>query len=191
MTTTKKTPRDMLRESLANHRLVELVRTTEAVVFSLQREGTRNMSTMITFTREGIVLQGDLTPQTYGSVSAKGYGERWFASKLSVSYLCEKFLQRKFRLELFKHALGDSGWRCAAGISEENANQIASETELECGCDAYGKLMDLGLDPDTVPGVGYDPREADVLCEIQRRFAELHREIYGDQVPEIRVPERS
>ena len=46
-------------------------------------EGGRMMSTLITFTPEGIVIMGDLCPDGSGVISCYGYGRKWFVGKLS------------------------------------------------------------------------------------------------------------
>jgi len=54
---------------------------------------TRMGSTLVMFTPEGIILAGDLTPQTNGSVSVLGKGKGFFTANLDPDYLAVKFLR--------------------------------------------------------------------------------------------------
>lgn len=85
----------------------------------LRRREDLMLSTAITFTPWGIVLQGDLTPSTIGDVSRSGYGVGWFGGQLGGDYLCGKFgldsesaagcwliaIQRAFAREYAKRAV--------------------------------------------------------------------------------------
>jgi len=64
--------------------------------YRLARPGTRMMCVQLTFTAEGICIQGDLTPQQNGTVSCLGYGLHWFTRALGPQYLAEKFLKTGF-----------------------------------------------------------------------------------------------
>jgi len=93
-------------EMLKGHELEVVQRGEKVQAFYLrERPGDRSMSTLILFTPEGIVLQGDLTPERNGVCSALGYGLPWFAGRLDSSYLAEKFLSEKWVLDLAKENL--------------------------------------------------------------------------------------
>ena len=107
-----------MRESLKDHTLEKIADVpcegdlykpeSRIVAYRLQPpKKTRCMSTLLTFTPEGIVLQGDLTPGHHGMVSAIGYGLDWFAGPLGESYLCGKFLQETWIQEIAIRELKD------------------------------------------------------------------------------------
>lgn len=179
---------DQMRKALANHRL-ELVQEGPVTAYYLKdpTEG-RMMSTLVLFSPEGIVLQGDLTPERNGTVSCYGYGIGWFGSPKSEDYLCEKFLEKRFVQEAAITELKDpdSYWRDLSGIETgewyrriERLDEIIDDLESD-GHEAewlIGELEDAGcVVDDWPPGWTYEPREAGWLCAIQQRFAELYQE---------------
>lgn len=187
---------DAMRKALASHRL-EVVQEGAVTAYYLKdpTEG-RMMSTLLLFTPEGIVLQGDLTPERNGTVSCYGYGIGWFGSPKSEDYLCEKFLEQKFVQQAAIAELEDpaSCWRDPSGIETgewyrrlERLDEIIDDLEAD-GHDAewlIEELEDAGyVVDDGPPGITYDPREAGWLCAIQQRFAELYQgELARDQGP--------
>lgn len=169
-----------LLEEMKEHALVIVEEGPNIRAYYMKKPGTRIMSTLITFTPEGIVLQGDLTPEHHGSVSAIGYGRDWFAGQLSPSYLCEKFLDNKWSSELAVERLRDpeSSWRDEEADPATISRLDELACEVECGQATQGDIYDVWLEldfetADGVPGWGYDPQEAVVLVTIQRKFAEL------------------
>ena len=170
-----------MKEALKNHVLEVVLDSEKIQAYYLKEPGQgRMMSTLILFTPEGIVLQGDLTPGRFGNVSAYKYGRAWFAGFLSEDYLCEKFLPKVYVPEKALAACkrGVLEGRRAGGLtkekaldlwidltafseyflSERNAYDFWTDELLNDGCDAYF--------------YGYEPDEAGWLCAIQQRFAE-------------------
>jgi hypothetical protein len=104
---------EQIRKSLENH-VLELVQYGVVTAYYLKEPGQgRMMSTLVTFSPEGITLSGDLTPNRSGLVSSYGYGIGWFGSEKSEGYLCEKFLDKGFVPEVAADELRDpqSCWR--------------------------------------------------------------------------------
>ncbi len=169
-----------MRRDLAGHELILVSRTKEVTAFYLKAPGTRMMSTLLLFTPEGIVLQGDLTPERKGSLSDLGYGPGWFSGKLSEGYLCEKFLEHKWVPERAAEELRDPDgeWLCDQPKKvRDRVLEIAEEIDggdMQPGMVAE-ELQYLDFDlVDGVPGYTWEPGEAGWLCAIQQRFAELY-----------------
>lgn len=59
-----------------------------------------DMSTIILFTCNQIILTGDLRITRHGLASDFGYGLEWFAEQLDPEYLAEKFLTESWHKEL-------------------------------------------------------------------------------------------
>jgi hypothetical protein len=93
-------------ELFQQHRLEIVLLTKDVQVFYLkQKPDSRMMSSMITITREGIALQGDVTPTRNGTCSVVGYGLGWFRGRLDYSYLAEKFLSEQWSPDLARENL--------------------------------------------------------------------------------------
>ena len=174
-------------KQLSKHTLehtLELIQEGKLTAYYLRGpEGGRMMSTLIVFTPEGIVLQGDLTPERNGSVSSMGYGLNWFAGTLSDTYLCEKFLTKRFVLELAIDQLSDPVKNYYCDVEGEDLEALkALAEELKSGDHGpewlYEELSELGQGyvDDGIPGWGYDPNQAAWLVAIQRRFSALYHE---------------
>jgi len=166
-------------ESLRDHELVTVVEGEKVSAYYIRKPGTRIMSTLIVFTPEGIVLQGDHTPQQDGSVSTIGYGRNWFAGKLSCSYLCEKFLEHKWSPEVAAEELRnpEAWWReDATPEALTQLDELANAVEDGSADmrEIYDTFVELGFETaDGLPGGGYDSDEAVALAAIQRKFAQL------------------
>ena len=180
---------DHMKESLKNHVLVPLLHSNVGEVrgFYLKPPGrTRMMSTLILFSPEGIVLQGDLTPSHHGDVSSYGYGAQWFGGRLSEDYLCEKFLQKEFVPEkayaTFKERILSRRREGDQYMTKEKAREAYDANEehgpgyeawdsrefYDCFCGEFG----FDYDGD---GYGYNLAAAGWLCAIQQKFAELYQ----------------
>jgi len=151
------------RKDFKNHQLTILAETENVLCVRIGRPNTRINSTQITFTPEGIVIQGDWCPCGNGVCSTFGYGKEWFAKSLSWSYLAEKFLAREFVPE------------AAVDFLQGYAENMRVE-HLQEGCDDYRQAyyefcQDLDIDD---PG-GYDYNITDIcqLQVIQETFARL------------------
>lgn len=160
-------------------------------------------STIITFFGprpewKQIAVTGDLCPgggrANRGILSNWGYGLGWFGSPKSEEYLCEKFLSEIWLPEKCKAWLEDTRndlrVEIAAGEKDaaENRGTVAkidamladweSLTEngpasiVEVRDRLYDDLGQWAID-DGIPGYGYDPREAGLLCAAQQAFVRL------------------
>ena len=170
-------------ESLKDLILEQVLDTEKFKAFYMKRPGGgRVMSTLIMFTPEGIVIQGDLTPGFHGNVSCLGYGLGWFRDQLSEDYLAEKFLQRDWYAEV---ATADLRW-ILKQIADEH--ETAKPGDVEKIQELVSRCEDGDLDVEsfreaweeiheeweTLPGCGYNPKEHAWLCAIQQKFAELY-----------------
>ena len=178
-----------MRKALENHILVPVLEDEKIRAFYLKgpKQG-RAMSTLILFTPEGIVLQGDLTPTDNGTVSTFGYGLRWFRGELSGSYLCEKFLKKVFRPDLAVARIAEEilTQRREGRISKGRAWVLWSDRPAWCdehdGRKCYEFWSEeLGNDGCDFPAYGYELGAAGWLCAIQERFAALYNAAHPEQ----------
>lgn len=158
----------------------------------------RMQSCMILFTPEGIVLCGDWCPNdNQGLCSNYGYGLPWFIKKLGEQYLCEKFLRKEYRpeyarayveqrIEELKSDVAEG--LCRSRNSSENkivvlakalgADDGTSEEGEHFGTfERFVALMDETDDHDALTDgvmMGYNPRDAALLCGLQQTFAKLY-----------------
>ena len=172
-----------MREALAGHVLCPVLDSGDFTAFHLKRVGEgRMMSTLIVFTPEGIVIQGDLTPERNGTVSNYGYGLGWFCGQLGEDYLCSKFLEKKFVPEFAMRGLRYEilQQRRDGYLEKDKARElwdsmrwlddpISPERTYKFWTDELRNDSGEGC-----PGYGYEPGEAGWLCAIQQRFSELY-----------------
>jgi hypothetical protein len=159
----------------------------------------RAQSTYILFTKEGIVVMGDLCPGRNGVISNLGYGVEWFSGRLSEDYLCSKFLDQSLNKEGFRTwlegRLGDEQRERADVIDkredDENRQVAKHERNIEGLKQALRDvnddsileavresiLLELGEYQGDGQGYDYEPREAGHLCAIQQRFAALYAKL--------------
>ena len=135
---------NFLLKDMSGHVLVPLLNESGFCAYKMWKPGTNILSTLITFTPCGIVLQGDLTPERNGSAS-RGYGEEWFSGDLYPDYLAEKFLQKRWvpeeALKKFRRYLEevrDEGGLTPSGRIVDD-DLISEATK--------GDLCDLGVNP--------------------------------------------
>lgn len=170
-----------MRKALSEHVLETVLESEKISAYYLKRPGQgRMMSTLILFTPEGIVLQGDLTPGQNGNVSTYGYGRGWFSGQLSGSYLCEKFLKTEFRVDLAMDAMKRSilEHRYSGKWSKDHARELwdglpSADEHDGRRCYKYWS-DDPNEDGCDFPAYGYNLAEAGWLCAIQERFAALY-----------------
>jgi len=174
-----------LRQAMLELELVPVVETDQVSCYYMKKPGTGHYRVLLTFTTEGICIQGDLTPENNGSISCMGYGREWFADqqggKYLDSYLCSKFLRKRWVPEYAHEELADpqSHYRYEATPEEieqlDHICRLLSLNELHQYA-FYEHMTDMGFDGCELPGYGYEPHEASILCAIQQRFGELWRE---------------
>lgn len=146
------------------------------LIVRLAEPGTRDMSVQLTFTPEGIVIQGDFTPGNSNGVCSKaGYGARWFSDDLSVDYLAEKFLQKQWTKEAASDWLQ---WRI--DDLEEELSECLADTavaEESHGLSPNQILEQAAADPDFGPEFGQgddlDSDEHGLNGVIKRKIRDL------------------
>lgn len=153
-----------MTKALEQHQLGKLLSVGSVQMWHLGRHGTRVMSIQLTFTQEGIALQGDLRLGHRGLCSDRGYGVGWFGTHKSESYLCEKFLPTRWQQEVARRQAEE--WAVDA---EDGALQVTCDRHAEmrevCGPDCF---EDFGMD--------YPLADAGWLCALQSRFVALYQE---------------
>lgn len=174
-----------IRQAMLELELVVVAETERLRSYYMKKPGTGIYRVLLTFTPEGVCIQGDLTPEHNGTISSMGYGLEWFADQKGGeyydSYLCSKFLRKRWVSECALESLTDphSCYR-----DEATPEQIAGLHDICMLLAAhdiheyefYTQMCDLGFDGSELPGYDYDPQEACVLFAIQQRFQELWRE---------------
>ena len=181
-----------MAEALEHHTLKQILDTPKFQSFYMEIPGKgRNMSQLLTFSPEGITIQGDLTPGRNGNVSCLGYGIGWFRGRLSEDYLCEKFLELGWTPELAEKDLRNRLKDISDGIETvEKPYEVEQIEQLADDCN-YGDLgmesfrdswMLISNDQEWLPGWGYNLREKGWLCAIQQRFAQLYNAQEADLV---------
>jgi hypothetical protein len=170
-----------MKDALKDHVLIPLDAGKDMKAFYLKKPGEgRMMSTLIVFTPEGIVIQGDLTPGQNGNVSCFNYGLDWFRGDLSEGYLCGKFLETSFSREGTDENIREAiiSKRREGGIDRDAARELWDERPQDEEMDERG-FYDFFCDrlgDDASESIRYDyrPGEAGWLCVIQQRFAALY-----------------
>ena len=157
----------------------------------------RMQSCMILFTPEGIVLCGDWCPNdNQGLCSNYGYGLPWFVKKLGEQYLCEKFLRKEYRPEYARdyvvHRIEEINFDIADGHRDEEDvkeklddlrsalaadDGTSTEGEFFGTHESFSELMGKTEDWDALTDgvmMGYNPRDASLLCGLQQTFSKLY-----------------
>ena len=166
---------------MKGHQLTSVCATLAVKSYRMATPNERAFSVLVTFTPEGIVLQGDITPTRYGTCSCTGYGLDWFAKPMEEDYLAEKFLQERYVHELAREAFlldirGHNEDADGPDKIDERLymqrwdSELYEEDEEEAG-ELYKKAF--GRYPEG--WLWYDPHESAVLCAIQLKFSELYR----------------
>lgn len=180
-------------ESLKDHQLECILndKKTGISVWNMRRPGTRMYGVQITFSPEGIALQGDVVYGPGGGLTSTcGYGLGWFSGYLSEDYLCEKFLQKQWVAEYAAEELEEElknpeDYAIDEKMIEPLKNIISQLGEvIETGTQLWEALDDIDycID-DGPPGWGYGPVEAMALCSVQQKFAELYKLRKKDRNP--------
>lgn len=170
--------RQHMVEALAHHQLDELTPPGSPVrSFRLWSPSLgETLSTLLTFTPEGIVVQGDLRPGEHGAMSGKECDLEWFEGARTEEEVCEAFLQETWQAEV---AARDLRTLTSPDPAHARALEVfASKVELsglEDEASVRRTLIALGFSPSKYGRVGYDYPLGDAgwLCAIQRRFAAL------------------
>jgi len=175
------------QQTMARCELSEVSEKTQSFYLKIPGEG-RMESCLVTFTPEGIVIHGDLTPCRNGVISCYGKGINWFRGELSPCYLAEKFLEKGFHAKEAAKEMRDHQHWIHGDPEDDLSTPLTAEDwekevielcdDLEYGdCthqDLYEWLSDRDIDTDDIPGWTYNPRDVKLLSAIQERFAELY-----------------
>ena len=159
-----------MTKALADHTLREITPEGSPVrAFYLERNRRRAMSTLITFTPEGIHINGDLSPGARSATTIRYYGVEWFAREHSEDYLCSKFLDKEWQEEV---ALRDL---TSLAATDPRVNDFIEEGLIQE--DLREMAEELGMDLEDISHIGYDYHlgHAGWLVAIQRKFAELYK----------------
>jgi hypothetical protein len=173
-----------MRESFADHELTCEYEQGRFAVFQMARPDTRVMLVQVSFSPEGIAIQGDLTPERNGSVSVFGYDLNWFTKETPEGNLCEKFLTTKWVPSIAIAGLLDRDGPFQKANYKGDIDEITDSIAAgEFGADeTHDVLTELNADwHDELPGYGYDPEEAGWLCIIHQTFRRLYRD--GRTIP--------
>jgi len=155
------------------HELQVLVETDKVQVYRLAKPGTRIDSVQITFSPEGIAIQGDQCVAGNGVCSSYGYGRGWFAGQLAPSYLAEKFFPTEWVPALLEGNLRDAvADRDAWGLTPAQIDDVLELLESNDGLHQAEVMNALDWWDDIWElGIGRDPNYVRRLSAIQRAFA--------------------
>ena len=167
-------------DSFADHELTWEYEAGQFAVWRLARPGTRVMCVQVSFSPEGIAIQGYLTPERgrNGCMSCRGYGLNWFTNETPEGLLCEKFLTTRWVPSIAIAELYQLAGLYRKSARKDGINALAASVE-DGECEAEGVRRTLselyGNDwDDEIPGYGYDPDEAGWLCATHRTFCRLY-----------------
>lgn len=168
-----------METSLANHVLEPVVETAKVQVYKMFRPGSRAYLVQISFTPEGIAIQGDIGfgANQGGVCSTGGYGRGWFAKPLAEGYLAEKFLARAWHADLALEEVAD--WLdLDSDVSHgEGLRELAEKLKsggIDNEYDLYQFIStELPDYLDQIPGYGRDPGETGWLAAVHKRFVQL------------------
>lgn len=181
----------------------------KVISYLLQKPGTRKHSCQITFTPEGISIQGDITPEdNNGSCSRSRIKSLdWFTGELSPDYLAPYFLRHKWSQEeckreldhqiekaqeLYKAQKADNDGRAEDTYAELEQLHRLHESVLcgeygfqkACEEEGFGGGYQARNDKTisyVVPGYGYNSQEVAILAAIQQTFRRLYWERKGTE----------
>lgn len=181
-----------LERDLDQHVLKVLADTGPVLVVRLHRPGTRIMSVQLTFTPEGIAIQGDFHPHpTDGNQGGLCCRDRkppgWFAADLGWDYLASKFMSRQWcreaqaddlrgRIADLRHEAQDLDATEAQAVRDkaDALQRVLDEEDSWSSVYEYQDALDAIADErDDEPALVYPEPAAADLWAIQRKFREL------------------
>ena len=179
-----------LRRSFETHEFKQVVDESKVRIYIMRRPGSGIFRVQLTFTGEGIAIQGDTTfgpHHVHGLVSAIGYDEHWFATypRLSETYLCEKFLTKEFVPAVAADEMEamlkerdddpDDDLGLADEMVEEWKGLILAlrNSTITTGETLHNDIEQLGYVAVEGFGWDYNPNAAASLCVVQQTFARL------------------
>jgi len=171
------------REALLGYQMTEITPLNSPVrAFRLDAPADEpQMSVLITFTPEGLILQGPMGPrgtEGNGVVAAKGCDLNWFCRVESQEELLKAFFALKvYQVEAAYRDLV----KMAAGSPLDNRIRTLSEDSkalLDQGV-MMRRLLDLGFSMDVASevGVDYPLDDAGWICAIHDKFVELRLQV--------------
>ncbi len=150
-------------------------------VYNLRRPGTRNMLVQLSFTPEGIAIQGDFTPEETATCSKRSQSLEWFCGILGIDYLAEKFLSKGWHVDNVREWLLNIGADsdahsvevCSAAydLAQSDDEVLADPAQVRGEIDQFTQWDWCDSSPH-----GYKPQEMADLWAIQSTFAKLHGE---------------
>lgn len=159
--------------------------------FYLKNGDSRSHSVLLTFTPEGIAIQGNMTPTQPGTTSMIGVSLGWFANEvMAPDYVASKFLTKRFvpshAARHVRDLISDMLNPAIRGddplSSDETKNMVRlrhlSDRLESSDIDQRGmidELDDLKYGDGHEFGIDYDPTEVGCLFAIQQRFAHLYK----------------
>jgi hypothetical protein len=174
------------RDALRSHCLETLVETAEVQCYRMAKPGTGIMRVLLTFTPEGICLQGDVNyGDATGLLSSRGYSRDWFAYPGMVSdYLASKFrIRRVWQADIAAESLRDllANDQDLTPEQRQATEDVVRRLDLDdMGSEDFDQAYSdaLELRPASI-GMGYDPGAMACLVAVQERFAALWAEGRG------------
>lgn len=145
--------------------------------FRLHDPSKPRNDTLITFTSEGIVIQGDVRPGENGIISESGLDLNWFCGSPEEDDLCSKFLHKEWQPDVAARDIRKlihpdhtkPFWDILTALDAgEDVRELAAHVLLQQGFDTMITAT-LGFD--------YPTGDAGWLCAIQRRFAFLRTQV--------------
>ena len=177
------------KQQMSAH-VLDVVASGPVTCVRMRKPGTRIELVQLTFTPEGIAIQGDMCPELNGVCSCYGYGLGWFVRQLSVRYLAEKFLRRQWVEETAREHVERllEDWRADEETDPTLIDDLA-EAHEDMGSDwsehSYRDTIVEVLErhhiyevEDVWPDHDYNRRDLFLLAAIQQRFRELFWQRY-------------
>lgn len=171
-------------EALEHHALDEVTPPGSPVrsFYLMDADFGMQGSTLLTFTPEGIIIQGDRRPGENGVVSSKDYTLDWFCGDLAEPDVCEAFLQKAWqptvavedaRALLRTRTFDATTTLCLDLMLAQVEDGVLDEAQLR------ERLLPYGFSRAEVDAVGHDYPLGDAgwLCAIQQKFASLRRQV--------------
>lgn len=115
--------------SFAKHELTEIPAGESVRYFQMRRPGEWAYAVELLFVGSQIFISGDIRIGPTGSVIARGYDLKWFAQKLDIQYLCEKFLPTRCPGSGMKRQTwyADAGW---LGIVQKRFRELYGAAQI-------------------------------------------------------------
>lgn len=144
-------------------------------------EDEPQMSVLITFTPEGLIIQGPLGPsgtEGNGVLAARGCDITWFCKVATPEELLKPFFARKVYQE--EAAYRDLLLLSSGSPIDNGLRKLAEDTVLLSDQGAMmRRMLDLGFSMEVISevGVDYPLGDAGWICAIHQKFTELRQQV--------------